>query len=239
VGWGGAVAEWTTRSAQGMLGGVAESGAYRASRAAALSGIPERTVHDWAQEGIVVPSVSSERVMLWSFADLIALRIVAWLRGAKATEQGPVPAVPMKEVRRALATLRGLDLDVWSAEEGSRLVIDSGGQLVVRTAAEQVGDQLVLRDTIDLVAPFQILGDLCGPDLRRPRPSLRIIPSKLGGEPHVDGTRLESRAVASLARRGFSLRQLHDFYPFAATDALEECIQLETQLQQNGSEEAA
>jgi len=217
---------------------VESSGAYRAGRAAALSGVPERTVHDWALKGIVVPSVSAERIMLWSFADLIALRIVLWLRTAKVTDATSVPAVPMPEVRRALETLRGLDLDVWSEQEGSRLVVDTAGKLVMRAPSERVGAQLVLPNTLDLIAPFQVLGEIRGPDLRRPRPSLRIIPTKLGGEPHVDGTRLESRAVASLAERGFSIEQLGQFYPFAAREALEQCIQLEQQLENNVAEAA-
>lgn len=200
--------------------------------------MPERTVHDWASKGIVVPSVSTQRIMLWSFADLIALRIVLWLRSTKASDASSVPAVPMNEIRRALQTLRGLDLDVWSAPGGSRLLVDTGGRLVLRAESELVGDQLVLPNTLDLLAPFQLLGGIEGPDLQRPRPSLRIIPAKLGGEPHVDGTRLESRAVASLAQRGFSLEQLTGFYPFASPQALQECIQLERQLEMNVAEAA-
>jgi uncharacterized protein (DUF433 family) len=200
--------------------------------------VPERTVHDWALKGIVVPSVSAERIMLWSFADLIALRIVLWLRTAKLRDASSVPAVPMNEIRRALHTLRGLDLDVWSAQAGSRLFVDTAGKLVVRAQSESVGDQLILPNTLDLIAPFHVLDEIRGPDLQRPRPSLRIIPAKLGGEPHVDGTRLESRAVASLAQRGFSLEQLGQFYPFASREALEQCIQLERQLEDNVAEAA-
>ena len=59
------------------------AGCYEAARAAALSGVPTRTVYDWATKGIVVPSVSPVQEKLWSFADLMSLRIVAWLREKK------------------------------------------------------------------------------------------------------------------------------------------------------------
>jgi DNA-binding transcriptional MerR regulator len=41
-------------------------GAYAADRAAALSGVPQSTIHWWARNEILIPSVSAERVKLWS-----------------------------------------------------------------------------------------------------------------------------------------------------------------------------
>lgn len=55
-------------------------GCYEGPRAAALSGVPVSTVYYWARLGIVEPSVSPTRIKLWSYADLMALRIVYWLR---------------------------------------------------------------------------------------------------------------------------------------------------------------
>ncbi len=46
----------------------------KAVRRAALSGVPKSTVHYWSRQGILVPSVSPERVKLWSYGDLMALR---------------------------------------------------------------------------------------------------------------------------------------------------------------------
>lgn len=51
-------------------------GAYTAERAAALSGVPKSTIHYWARQDILVPSVSAERVKLWSYGDLMALRTI-------------------------------------------------------------------------------------------------------------------------------------------------------------------
>ncbi|MCL2464549.1 MAG: hypothetical protein FWF28_05725, partial [Micrococcales bacterium] len=67
-------------SRAGSLLSAAVSGCYEASRAAALSGVPKSTLYEWARRRVVVPSVSPEREKLWSYADLMALRIVSWLR---------------------------------------------------------------------------------------------------------------------------------------------------------------
>ena len=55
---------------------AAFEGCYDGPRAAALSGVPVSTVYLWARSGIVEPSVSPTRIKLWSYADLMALRIV-------------------------------------------------------------------------------------------------------------------------------------------------------------------
>jgi uncharacterized protein (DUF433 family) len=101
------------------------------------------------------------------------------------------------------------------------------------------GDQVVGRALLlDLLAPFESDG-ITGPDLRKPRASLRIVPAKLSGEPHVAGTRLESRAVAALVERGFSLDHVASLYPFATPPALADCVDLERQLAANLRSRAA
>jgi hypothetical protein len=90
---------------------AASDGCYDAVRAAALSGVPRTTVYWWASHDVVVPSVSESKEKLWSYADLMALRIVSWLRHAK---HGELPASPMRQVRTALALLAGRALELWS-----------------------------------------------------------------------------------------------------------------------------
>jgi hypothetical protein len=77
-------------------------GAYTAERTAALSGVPKSTVHYWSRKGILIPSVSPERVKLWSYGDLMALRTIYWLRQTKRDQSGrEVPRTAMKAIRRA------------------------------------------------------------------------------------------------------------------------------------------
>jgi DNA-binding transcriptional MerR regulator len=58
-------------------------GAYTADRAAALAGVPLSTVHYWARNEILIPSVSPTKVKMWSYTDLMGLRTIYWLRQRK------------------------------------------------------------------------------------------------------------------------------------------------------------
>src|SRR6266545_3743826 len=82
-------------------------GVYDAPRAAALSGVPERTLTRWAATDLYVPSISPEpRTRLWSWFDLLALRTIDWLR----KPSDGLARVPLARIRSALEDLdaRGL-----------------------------------------------------------------------------------------------------------------------------------
>ncbi|HEX7599104.1 MAG TPA: hypothetical protein VF518_12885, partial [Polyangia bacterium] len=90
------------------------TGAYTAERAAALSGVPKSTIHWWARNEILIPSVSAEKVKLWSYADLMGLRVIYWLRQHKTTDVGTdVPPTSMPAVRQALDELHKLGAPIW------------------------------------------------------------------------------------------------------------------------------
>ena len=110
------------------------------------------TVYLWARSGIVEPSVSPTRIKLWSYADLMALRIVHWLRHPKEGRRSEIAASPMPRVREALAELerRGLDIlgRLWGAARlavASAAVGGSGlGQAPLEIAvAYRIGRRLV------------------------------------------------------------------------------------------------
>lgn len=69
-----------------------------------------------------------------------------------------------------------------------------------------------------------------GPDLRRPREHLRILPGKCAGEPHLDGSRLTTVTIAALAGRGYSLDDVTRLYPDDSRESLAEAIDLEHSL---------
>lgn len=198
-----------------------------------MAGVPASTVYDWARKGTVVPSVSPVRPKLWSYADLMALRIVSWLRHPKEAPGGALPASAMHEVRRALARLDELGLDPWLDEDSrSPLQVDRRGRIYVNPPdgpPETVDGQPLLGDWLDLLAPFEVGADR-GPDLRRPRAQLRIVPGKCSGEPHLAGSRITTLAVASLAERGFDLAAIGRLYPGETAEALAEAIDLEQRL---------
>jgi hypothetical protein len=149
-------------------------GAYTAERASALSGVPKSTIHYWARNDILVPSVSPERVKLWSYPDLMGLRTIYWLRQSKTAQDGySVPATSMQVVRRALNALRELDLELFSEERGPSVAVNRRGELYFTTAGVTSvhGQHVIAGEWLDLIAPFETeLGR--APD--RPRQALRL-----------------------------------------------------------------
>src|SRR4051794_3988994 len=206
----------------------AATGCYDAGRAAALAGVPASLLTSPARRRVVVPSVSRDRERLWSWIDLVALRL-AWFRIAIGTE----PGEPAAEVAEAVGEI---DLEAAAGEGKAR-----GGLVPIRRLAAGAGGTLVAAeddgaepDQVDLFGPFQAADEdettVRGPDLLRPRPHLRIVPGKLGGEPHLAGSRLPTRAIAALAGRGLGPAEISTLFLDQTRAAITEAIELERQL---------
>jgi uncharacterized protein (DUF433 family) len=216
---------------------AASEGCYDAGRAAALSGVPKSTVYYWASHEVVIPSVSPVREMLWSYADLMALRVVSWLRHPKDDEDKRRPGSPMREVRRALTELEVAGLDLWSPKASglSPLVVDRSGKIHIRTSGDVRdlhGQQPLDPEWLDLLGPFDRIGGN-GPDLLAPRQHLRIVPARVAGEPHVEGSRLTTLTLAALADRGMAAGKIATMYG-VSTVVVEEAVDLERQLSDSG-----
>ncbi|MEX2619204.1 MAG: DUF433 domain-containing protein [Egibacteraceae bacterium] len=201
-------------------------GHYEAERAAALAGVPRSTLYYWARTDLIVPSISAHREKLWSYRDLLTLRLVRWLRLPK--DDLGVAATTMSNVRRLMDTVGER---LWSIDESGReiptiLVGRDGTVFLDERPLSTLGGQVVLEhDQLDLLAPFDR-----GVDLRVPRPRLRIVPGKVAGEPHLLGSRLTTRTVAGLAARGLSVAQIAALYPHEEPEALAEAVELERSL---------
>ncbi len=217
-------------------------GAYTADRAAALSGVPLSTVRWWAKHDILVPTGSQTRVMLWSYADLMQLRVIHWLRQPKVgQDEREIPASTMNAVRRARAKLAQLELALWTEDGGPSVRVDHQGSVWLATepSLERAEDgQRALGGTdvdetiLEVLAPFQT-SSTRGPDLVCPRPHLRIVPGKLGGSPHIERTRLESQAVGALTASGLPIAKIYRLYPDIDQMAIDQAIDLEQQLANN------
>lgn len=203
-----------------------------------MSGVPESTVYYWARTGIVKPSISPVKEKLWSYGDLMALRIISWLRHSKHIDNDIIRASPMTEVRRSLALLDSLNLDIWhsngdNARSASPLLVDKEGKIFLRTEEGLLntrGQRIVSLpvEFFDLLAPFDLAGQH-GPDLLRPRPHLRIVPLKVAGEPHIADSRITSRSLAALSRRGFDPDRIAGMYRVDRQSVIE-ALDLESQL---------
>ena len=209
-------------------------GAYTADRASALSGVPLSTIHYWARTEVLVPSLSPERIKLWSYADLMGLRTIYWLRREKqASDGGAIPATSMPTVRRALDGLKTLDLQLWTENQGPSVSVDRRGSIFFQAdgdVSSVSGDRPLDPDLLDLIAPFETEQGRA-PDLYAPRPTLRILPGKLSGSPHIMKTRIETIVLAALEERGLAEAHIATLYPLAPPGAIRDALDLEHQLQ--------
>ena len=211
---------------------AAFEGCYEVARASTLSGVPQSTVYLWARNGLVTPSVSPTREKLWSYADLMALRIVYWLRHPNS-QSGTVTASPMPRVREALAELNERGLDIWDDSDddlSSPLRVDASGKiwLDVEGVAIHHG-QPALPGSLDLFGTFD-LADRRGPDLIRPSPNLRIVPGRVSGEPHLAGSRITTLSVAALSLHLGDLAAVADLYPGFGRGAFDDAAEFERSL---------
>lgn len=184
-----------------------------------------------------MPSVSPRRVKLWSYADLMGLRTIYWLRQPKSPGDGPeVPRTTMPAVRRALKALGDLDLALWTEAAGPTVAVDRAGKVVIRSRADAMtadGQAILDADEIDLIEPFPALEGPQGPNLQVPRRRLRIVPGKLAGSPHIQETRLETQALSALSTRGLEEGRIYELYPSVQRAAIDDALDLERQLLRN------
>ena len=214
--------------------GAAFDGCYNAPRAAALSGVPRSTVYYWARKDIFVPTISPVSPKKWSYANLMAMRVIYWLRHEKQVDEREIAAASMGQVGRAIAELGRLRLDIWGTEyQGqSPLRVTDDGKIFVLTPKrlEDLARAEVFESTLDVLGAFHADESAIGPDLLRPRPHLRIVPGKVSGEPHVERSRVTTVALSALSNRGYSEKPLARLYPTLPPPSIGEAIDLERAL---------
>ena len=210
-------------------------GAYTAERAAALSGVPRSTLYYWARHEVWEPSLRRTKPRLWTYADVLALRLIHWLLLANTGCTGvPIKASTMSEVRLSLSSIRQQAHAIWHEEV--RVLLDRSGRVFFRDwQGTWEHDQVVAGDFLDLLAQFSLGDGATGPDLIRPRPTLRILPGKLSGEPHIEGTRLATIRLAALVEDGLELADILQLYPDISEGAVSDAVDLERQLQANAA----
>lgn len=209
------------------MSSMENGGAYTADRAAALSGVPMSTVHYWSRKGWLVPSVSAERTKLWSYADLLELRMIDWLRKDRDEPvEHEIPRSRMKQIREAKARLVDFDLRLFQDGTSTVAVTRAGEVIICRQGVvphDSQGQQLT--DYVDLIQPEA--GRI---HLLRPRKTIRIVPGKLSGAPHVQETRVETEALHALKVSGYDSTSIRALYPYLSIEAVEEAIDLEEEL---------
>ncbi|HZL05239.1 MAG TPA: DUF433 domain-containing protein [Coriobacteriia bacterium] len=204
-------------------------GRYEARRAAQLSGIPERTVYDWAQEGILVSDFYRADPMRWSYRDLVYLRLLARFRAH---------GMPRDKAAERVRLVRGLASNDGRLDE---VRITDRGLLLPGETHDRLTGEAVLGDLAELTTRFDLLAPIAGvdtehlwgPNLVKPSDHTFISPAVLGGEPCLDGTRIPTASVHALVEgRGMSNAQVVVLYPQLTEEGVEDAVDIERRMRE-------
>ena len=205
-------------------------GRYSNDRASQLSGIPERTLYDWARAGVVTPDFDDVRPKQWSYRDLIFLRLVAWLRAKHMPREAA-----SDRVQRIRQLLEQDSEDFVNVRSDGRILL-LGDEEFDRMSGQMVlAGALTYLSTFDLLVPMDVteIGRkrLWGPNLVHPSRSTAISPWVMNGEPCVRDTRLPTSSLFALSRdRGLDPRAIARLYPTVEPAAVIDAIELEQRL---------
>ena len=203
-------------------------GRYKAGRAAQLSGVPERTIYDWARHGALVPDFPNARPKRWSYRDLVYLRLLVRLRTLGMDRDAASRCVA--QTRDLLASGEVQVGSVHIARTGVYLPSESHDRL---SGQGTISEVLALTERFDLLAPLDGVSDrpLYGPDLVYPSEHTYISPWVMGGEPCVNETRIPTATVIALVElRGLTTGDVLALYPSLTTEGVEDAVALERRL---------
>lgn len=203
-------------------------GRYSAERAGQLSGVPARTLYDWAEAGVLIPDYASARPKAWSYRDLGFARLLAWLR--QQGQDRPQASNRVAGLRAVMADAAQQVTEVRS--DGSIVLL--GEETVDRLTGQQVLDGMAsFLAVFDLLEPIAELGRkrLWGPDLLTPSHLTVISPWVMGGEPVVSATRIPTASLHALHHeRGLDSERIVALYPELDTAQVDDAIALEARL---------
>lgn len=182
--------------------------------ASVLSGATPRQLSYWRRPtasapALLVPASRRSGRYLYSWADVVALRSIVYLRQEKS----------LPKIRHAVALLRSLDADEW-AHLAEYQLMRTANTIVVRTPSGELLDleqepATVLQEVLmaDVLAPFTTKDGAVVPHLPSPRPYLSVDAKVLSGYPVIVGSRVPFDVVAGLADEGAAPAEIVAIYP--------------------------
>jgi uncharacterized protein (DUF433 family) len=199
--------------------------------ASVLTGATVRQLAYWRKptqsaQPLLVPAGKRGGRYLYSWADVVALRSIVYLRQEKS----------LPRIRRAVATLRTLESEEWIHLSAYRL-ISTPSSILVRTPAGQLLDLdrqpgTVLEEVLmqDVLGPFETQDGRQVPALRSPRARIAVNPAVLGGFPTIAGTRVPFDVVAALANDDLEPDEIAEVYPSVDRDAIGDAVSFAEQV---------
>ncbi len=202
-------------------------GRYGAERAGQLSGVPSRTLYDWAKAGVLVPDWFAALPRGWSYRDIVFARALAWLR-----HRGLERPVAAKQLELLRTRITDGAIDPLIRTDGAVVLL--GESNVDELSGQQVFDGIVgLLDVFELTEPIEGVStrEIRGPNLVRPSIHTHISPWVVGGEPCVDASRITSASLYALhTDRGLVTEQVLELYPQLSREPIDDAIELEVEL---------
>lgn len=192
---------------------MVDGGAYTAAEAAELTGVPRSTIHYWVRTGLIEPSVSLARPMLFSFIDLRDLVVIDRLRRQ----------VPTQTVRRAVDWLRGVAdvqhiVQAECRQLGDEIVWVPSDDREAEVLASRGGQILLTLDEVWATLSAEVReGDIVA---LRPADHVEIDPAVRGGTPVVAGTRVPTALVADLVDGGVTADEIVAMFPLLTEAAV-------------------
>jgi len=202
------------------MGSVAsvEDGVFSSQQVIRLAGITKRRLDYWIQKGIVTADIDRARgrgrVRLFSFANLVEVRVAAWLRdkvslqligkivGRLRSENAQLPLAEM--------TFGVIEATVRGRPRHQVVVLRSDGAW-----EEWDSGQKIMEITVPLKTFAEELRESAEADRRRVRRVGKTEKRRgvLGSTEVVAGTRVPTSAIRSLHRAGYDLDRILENYP--------------------------
>lgn len=195
--------------------------AFPVPLASALSGASVSQLAYWRKrtatnEPLLVPTAEKSRRFLYSWADVVALRTIVYLRQEKS----------LPRIRKAVGDLSTLEANAWDHLARYRLIA-TPTTIVVLTPTGRLMDLerrpgTMLEETLmrDVLQPFETADGRSVPGLMNPKPHLSVDPGVLGGYPVITGTRVPFDVVAGLAADGYTGADIREMYPSVPAESV-------------------
>lgn len=210
--------------------------AYDPRMAAALSGATIAQLQYWrsGDHPVLVPEVSAERPILYSFRDLVALRTFVYLRAE----------LSLQRIRRALRTLKSIGKTehlskyrLLAQSKRSIVLVEDTGEGAIELV-ERPGQYVAVVKLGDVMRSFP-LDDIEVPDLAHPRKEIAVEPEIRRGYPTVRGTRIAYDLVAELVRDGVPPEEIKHYYAGVSAAAARDAASFASYVDRAGRRQAA
>lgn len=192
--------------------------AYDSRMTSALSGATLAQLSYWRRPDrpILVPEMSSEHRVFYSYQDVLAIRILVFVRRRRS----------LQKIRKAVLNLGRIGMTghlsgyklVPHGSDGVAVVPTNGNSGNGHTGVELMGTPGQAVWLGDVIKAFNVEWTRV-PPLEHPRKRLAVNPSVRSGFPVVDGTRIDYDIVAGLVRDGVLPSQIREFYPSVSAAA--------------------